>query len=232
MTRCLQRSRAYASPGPGIDASMRRHADEPVLALLRLVHFRIALFVAVRGRAGAAIWGGSTLVPSRIIKPLLAQRQLTPSKIRRASRPRNSSSVVASVPTRASGQCRQSRGRPGCRRSPLPYHVRQAEALLNDIHAWRPHQANRRTAVPFAPWGSTAAPPQPAPTTALRPRSRPETDRGRFIVLVDELGVGERGLLHGCSAEIEGVVVPPRHADRDWPTFLVTRISPATSTAR
>jgi hypothetical protein len=36
---------------------------------------------------------------------------------------------------------------------------------------------------------------------------------------VGELGVGERGLRHDCSAGIEVVIVPFRHADHDWSTL-------------
>lgn len=49
------------------------HRDVPGLALLRLVHFRVALLVLVLGRGRRCDQGRVNDRPSRIIKPLLAR---------------------------------------------------------------------------------------------------------------------------------------------------------------
>ena len=59
-------------PRGSIDTDVCLHAEEPVRAFLPMVHFRIALLVSVLVESSAVIKVASTMVPSRIFKPLLA----------------------------------------------------------------------------------------------------------------------------------------------------------------
>src|SRR5690606_21476886 len=91
-----------------------------------------------------------------------------------------------------------------------------AEALLRDVHAQHSLQPHRRTAASVA-----LRVVRQQRSDQCRPR-RHSLDLGQepitsgLLLLVGELGVGERGLLHSGSAGIEDVIVPARTPAWNW----------------
>ena len=202
----------------GIDADMGLHAEEPVLALLRLVHLRIALLVPVLGRRRRRDQGRvdngpfahhqafAGQVPVDLIEDPACQIVLLEQAAELEQRRRVRRRLVRQVDAdkAADGLAVVDRI--------LDAFVRQAEALLRDVHAQHPLQAHRRPAASFA-----LRVVRQQRSDQCRPW-RHRLDLGQepvaagLLLLVGELGVGERGLLHGGSAEIEDVIVPARTA--------------------
>jgi hypothetical protein len=201
-------------PGFGIDADMGLHAEEPVLALFRLMHFRIAFFVAVFGR-------GRRCNQSRVDDSPLAHHQATAGQVPVDFIEDPRRQVVLLEQTAELEQCR-------CVRSRLVRQVntdkaanglaivdrifdalvRQAEALLCDVHAQHPLQTDRRTAASFSlgvvrqqrrhqRWPRRHG--LDLSQKAIAPRQS---------LLACELGVGKTRLFHRDAGMMGCVIVP------------------------
>ncbi len=64
--------------GPAVHAEMGRHAEGPLVALLRLVHVRISFPQEILRRAGSSDAGGIHDGPRLIVKPCRDQILLDP----------------------------------------------------------------------------------------------------------------------------------------------------------
>jgi len=180
---------------------VRLHAEVPVIALFDwcISSSRLPSLFFVEG--GAASKVASTIVPSRISRPLPAGCPLIPSKILRvillfSSRRRNFNSTVASdadscvrsTPTKARIDCLSkmtssmaSSGRPKrCWAIYFPASVPD-QSVYGHVH----HRSD-----------STAAGVPPVPATVWPLQSRQETFTPRQLLLARELGVSKARLLH------------------------------------
>ena len=198
----------------GIDADMGLHAEEPVLALLRLMHFRVAFFVAVLGR-------GRRRDQGRVDDGPLAHHQATAGQVPVDFIEDPARQVVFLEQTAKLEKCRRVRRRlvrqvdadkaaNGLAVVDRIFDalVRQAETLLRDVHAQHPLQTDRPTTAPFA---------LGVVRQQRRHRRRPrrhgldlgqKTIAPRQSLLACELGVRETRLLHQDVGKVGCVIVP------------------------
>ena len=141
---------AVHQPRLGIDADMRLHPEEPLVALLGLVHLRVALFVFVlgggrcrdqRGIHDRAIAQEQALVGEtpvdrleKLLGQLCALEQTPELQQRRRIRSRFDSEINADETTNRLAVVNRI----------LDAFVREAKNLLGDIHPQHPLQADRR----------------------------------------------------------------------------------------
>ena len=144
-------------PAVDIRADMDLHAEIPLLALLGLVHLRVAFPLAFLVEVGAWMIVASTIVPCDTSSPLVFSRPVTPSNRRvvkscRSSKRRKLRIVVSS------GRAATT---PGKSRKPaqalhiveriLHLTVRQSEPLLKKVNPQHRGQPDRRTTPPAGP---------------------------------------------------------------------------------
>jgi hypothetical protein len=200
----------------GIDADMGLHTEEPILAFLRLVHFRIALLVAVLGRwrrrdqgrvddgplAHHQAFAGQ--MPVDLIENPACQAVLLEQAAELEQRRRVRRRLVRQVDADKSANGLAIVDRV------LDAFVRQAKALLRDVHAqhslqtdWRP-PASVALRVVRQQGGNQCRPWRHSLDLSQKPITSGQ------LLFVGELGVRERGLLHSGSAGIEDGIVPVR----------------------